>query len=82
MLATDYWDDYSFKTLFYPVIHLSEDESVDLRDVKILRLNQPYGRTEIEQDFVELDDSYCSLGQELAYYESLLTLPDNIRVII
>ena len=79
MLATDYWDDYSFKTLFHPVIHLSEDESVDLRDVKILRLNQPYGRTEIEQDFVELDDSYCSLGQELAYYESLLTLPDNIR---
>ena len=79
VLATDNWDDYSFKTLFHPVIHLSEAESVDLRDVKILRLNQSYGRTEIERDFVELDDSYCSLGQELAYYESLLTLPETIR---
>jgi len=79
VLVTDNWDDYSFKTLFHPVIHLSEGKRVDLRDVKILRLNQPNGRTQVERNFEELDESYCSLGQELAYYESLLTLPDNIR---
>ncbi len=79
VLAVDNWDDYSFKTLFHPVVHLSEDERVDLRDVKILRLDQPNGRTQIAQDFEELDESYCSLGQELAYYESLLVLPEDIR---
>jgi hypothetical protein len=48
-----------------------------LRDVKILKLG-PESLTEIDEEFEELDDSYCSLGQELAYYESLLTLPDEI----
>ena len=78
-LAVDNWDDYSFKTLFHPVIYLSKDESVDLRDVKILKRGQPHGRTEIAQRFVQLDDSYCSLGQELAYYESLFELEEEIR---
>ena len=79
VLVDDNWDDYSFKTLFHPVIHLSRNEHVDLRDVKILRLNQPNGRTQVDRNFEELDESYCSLGQELAYYESLLALPDKIR---
>lgn len=79
VLVSDNWDDYHFKTLFHPVIHLSESKRVDLRDVKILRLNQAKGRTQVDRHFAELDESYCSLGQELAYYESLLTLPDSIR---
>lgn len=78
VLATDNWDDYSYRTLFHPVVHLSRDQQVDLRDVKILKLNQEHGRTQIELTFEELDDSYCSLGQELAYYESLLALPDDM----
>ena len=79
VLAVDDWDDYSFKTLFHPVIHLSKDERVDLRDVKILKRGQPHGRTEIAPSFVQLDDSYCSLGQELAYYESIFELAEEIR---
>ena len=79
VLATDNWDDYSFKTLFHPVIHLSKDKQIDLRDVKILKLGQSYGRTEIPHSFVKLDDSYCSLGQELAYYESLFELEEEVR---
>ena len=78
VLANDNWDDYSFKTLFHPVVHLSKDELVDLQDVKILKLNQQRGRTQIEPCFEELDNSYCSLGQELAYYESVLALPEGM----
>ena len=79
VLAEDNWDDYFFRTLFHPVIHLSEDKRVDLRDVKILKRGQPYGRTEIPRSFVQLDESYCSLGQELAYYESLFELEEEVR---
>ncbi len=79
VLTNDYWDDYSYKTLFHVVIYLSKIKTVDLRNVKILQLNQESGRTEVGREFDFLDDSYCSLGQELAYYESLLTLPEGIR---
>ena len=79
VLAIDYWDDYYFKTLFHPVIYLSQDKMVDLTNVKILKLGQTHGRTEIPQSFVRLDDSYCSLGQELAYYESLFELEEEVR---
>ena len=79
VLAVDGWDDYHFRTLFHPVIYLSQEQRVDLRDVKILKLNQQRGRTQTERYFEELDDSYCSLGQELAYYESLLALPEEVR---
>ena len=79
VLTDDNWDDYHFKTLFHPVIYLSQEQRVDLHDVKILQLNQQGGRTQTEPYFEELDDSYCSLGQELAYYESLLALPEEVR---
>ena len=79
VLVTDNWDDYHFKTLFHPVIYLSQDKMVDLGNVKILKRGQTDGRTEIPQSFVQLDDSYCSLGQELAYYESLFELEEEVR---
>ena len=78
VLTDDNWDDYGFKTLFHAVIYLSKDQTVDLRTVKILQLNQESGRTEIEREFDFLHESYCSLGQELAYYESLLVLPKGV----
>ena len=79
VLAPDNWDDYTFKTLFHPVIYLSASEQVDLRHVKILQLGQESGPTPIQDSFVQLDASYCSLGLELAYYESLLTLREEVR---
>ena len=78
VLEMDNWDDYGFKTLFRPTIYASPDQILHLRAVKILKLGQVSG-TEIEQEFEELDETYCSLGQELAYYESLLELSDDIR---
>ena len=79
VLENDLWDDFGFRTLFHPEIHLERGETLDLREVKILKRDQESGRTEIAKDFEVLDDSYCSLGQELSYYERLLTLPESVR---
>jgi len=79
VLARDNWDDYGFKTSFEAEIHLGPGKTVDLRAVKILKRSQESGPTQLDSSFTALDDTYCSLGQELAYYESLQELPDDIR---
>ena len=79
VLTNDNWDDYGFKTLFHPVVFANPNLKVELPEVKILRRGQGYSRTDISQEFDALDSSYCSLGQELAYYESLLMLEPEIR---
>lgn len=79
VLTNDNWDDYGFKTMFHPVVHAKPDLKVELPQVKILKRDQGGGRTQISQDFDALDNTYCSLGQELAYYESLLMLEPDVR---
>ena len=79
VLNNDNWDDYGFKTMFHPVIHANPDWTVDLPQVKILKRGQGHGRTSIPEVFDTLGSDYCSLGQELAYYESLLTLDDEVK---
>lgn len=79
VLYNDNWDDYGFKTMFEPVIHLKPGEIIELPEVKILNREQGYGRTSIPEAFDVLGNNYCSLGQELAYYESLLNLDDDVR---
>ena len=79
VLTNNNWDDYRFKTMFHPVIHARPGWAVELPEVKILKRGQGYGRTEISQVFDALDNTYCSLGQELAYYESLLMLESDDR---
>jgi energy-coupling factor transporter ATP-binding protein EcfA2 len=78
-LRRDNWDDYKFKTLFDVTITLSTNEAIDVGAVKILRRGQASGQTPLEPSFESLDDSYCSLGQSLAYYEMLQVLPDDVR---
>ena len=68
-----------FKTLFGVELHLAPGSAVALRGVKILKRSQESGRTLVTPSFSALDDTYCSLGQELAYYESLLVLPEQVR---
>ena len=79
VLTNDNWDDYGCKTLFHPVIHANPNLRVELPQVKILKRGQEHGRTSIPDAFVALDGSYCSLGQELAYYESVLALDDEVK---
>jgi predicted ATPase len=75
LLTPDSWDDYGFKTLFSAAYWRSSTEHIDLGAVKILRKGQEKGRTEIPEKTDRLAEDYCSLGQEVAYYEMLRKLP-------
>jgi predicted ATPase len=72
MLVQDNWDDYGYRTTFRATLHLTSDESVDLGNVKILHRAQTEGYTPMpRQAFQDLGSDYCSLGDNLGYYEEL-----------
>ena len=72
LLVQDDWDDYGYKTTFYATLYLSPDEILPLGNVKILEIEQLKGFTKIPQNgFQELGENYCSLGENLEYYETL-----------
>lgn len=78
VLRTDNWDDYTFKTMFHPILYLSDTEQLELGPVRILQLGQERGATPIDEMFEQLDESYCSLGGQLEYYQSLRTVPEGV----
>ena len=79
-LTQNNWDDYSYKTTYYAQLW-GEDRSVhDIGRVKIIHENQTHGYPNYEYDTrLRFDDRYCSLGQDVEYYENLSTLPRNLR---
>src|ERR1700683_3556152 len=75
VLTWNTWDDYGYKTTFNSRLWLSSSESVDLRTIKILRLDQQSGPTSMPSQAVqELGSDYCSVGSDLTYYETLFKL--------
>lgn len=69
VLTTDHWNDYSeAETLFHSMFYLNSDEYIELGDVKIMSTKDSVTRNVIEESFTQLDDSYCSLGQDISYY--------------
>ncbi|GAB3917984.1 hypothetical protein GCM10011575_42370 [Microlunatus endophyticus] len=80
VLRESNWDDFGFRTLFGVVLHLPGGLEVDLGNVKIMRLNQEGGYTQMPgRSFDALDADFCSLGQDVEYYEKLLALPEPTR---
>ncbi|MER8067318.1 AAA family ATPase [Streptomyces sp. NPDC094034] len=80
VLRRDLWDDFGFETMFDVHLYPSQTEaSIDLGSVKIIKRGQRGGATKIPDNFVQLDDSYCSLGQAFSYYEALHGLPGELR---
>ncbi|MET7873293.1 AAA family ATPase [Streptomyces cyaneofuscatus] len=80
VLRRDLWDDSGFQTMFDAYLYPSQTEaSIDLGSVKIIKRGQRRGATEIPDTFVQLDDSYCSLGQAFSYYEALHGLSGDLR---
>lgn len=69
VLTTDHWDDYrEAETLFHSCFYLNSREYTNLGDVKIMSTKSTVTRNVIEKSFTQLDDSYCSLGQDVSYY--------------
>ena len=76
VLTTDNWDDMGYQTTWGVNIYRTPEERIFQSSVKILQLNpedatKAKACSEIESVFDSLDESYCSLGPDLEYYEKL-----------
>jgi hypothetical protein len=77
-LIDDGWDDYSFKTLFDLVVFTPEGQRIELGGIKLFKRGLQSGRVSVPPTFETLDETFCSLGQEPNYYETLSGLPDDL----
>lgn len=76
-LIYDNWDDYGYKTSFDVTFFDNEGTRIDLGLVKIMQ-REMQGNVQLpDEGFVHLDATYCSLGQEQNYYETLASLGND-----
>lgn len=84
VLYSDLWDDYSRRTryqLYY--IQSVDAQRVEIGVVKIMHANEFVTEKVIPQDFFELSDEFCSVGQEVEYYKNIKEqFPKNYKVIL
>lgn len=82
ILRQDRWNDFGFQTL-YQLYYDSyiEEEPTLIGDVKILRKGQTSEDTlQLQTGHItNLDESFCSIGQSLDYYERLSALGNDER---
>ncbi|OZD86511.1 hypothetical protein CH260_24035 [Rhodococcus sp. 05-2256-B2] len=70
---------YSVSLRLDPTSDGEDEVELELGNVKILRRSQTEGRPGIEDQFSELGPDFCSIGQSIEYYETLMQLPDDLR---
>lgn len=76
LLTPDSWNDFGYRTSFTAKIYVNQQLVIDLGIVKVLqdRNGETAKLTHLEDSFTQLDDSFCSLGNSLDYYEKLSEL--------
>ncbi|RZK44474.1 MAG: ATP-binding cassette domain-containing protein [Hymenobacter sp.] len=82
VLTDDNWNDYGFYTLFHLKVYDAAGNEHEIGHVKIGRISaeKNFSITRLPgEPFTKLDDSYCSLGQDPAYYTNLNKLGEQIR---
>lgn len=76
LLRADKWDDFTYKTMYQAEYYKQEDEKVSLGAVKVMKKGQGPSSSPTplptRNSTVSLDAAYCSLGQALSYYETLI----------
>lgn len=80
-LTWDNWNDYSFYTL-YGIFYVNErSEKVDLGGVKIGHFGQKEGerKLSIGDEFIEIGESFFSLGVDVEYYDTLNKLGETLK---
>lgn len=76
-LKKDNWNDwFEYLTLYYAYIYIGNQE-FSLGSLKIGHRTEK--STSLPDSFVNLDDNYFSLGQDISYYENLNGLGETIR---
>lgn len=83
VLIESEWDDYHYRTSFNLIYYPTKDERVVIGEIKILinkyvvfsedpYLSQKrYTKLHLDESFTELNNNFCSLGQDLSYYKLL-----------
>ncbi len=68
------WDDFTFKTTFSLSYRDERGYNEQIGRLKILNRNVRATIEALPSSFSELSDDFCSLGQELQFYENLIRL--------
>lgn len=75
VLTTDTWNDWAIaQTLFHVTYYENEYNPIHFGDIKIMTTESHITRSVLPETFDELDDSYCSLGQNLEFYKKVSEL--------
>lgn len=81
-LHIDYWNDFSFTTMFYLTLHDENGHFFDIGNVKIAFKGQDTSNTtysKLGTGFSHLVDGYFSVGENLNYYKNLNKLPKALK---
>ncbi len=77
------WNDYGSRTLFYLFYYKSVNEKHEIGPLKILYKEEILTIDHIDNNFHNLSDNYCSLGQDYDYYLKLKQyLGDNFMRVL
>lgn len=82
LLITDAWDDYyEYETLFRAKFYPLEGDEVNLGEIKIASSKSNITRKVIPSSFEKLDESFCSLAQDISFYQALINyIPRRLGV--
>jgi predicted ATPase len=69
VLTKNSWDDYGYTTSFDLFHYRSQNEKIEIAQLKILEIESK--STTLSESFDSLDNSYCSLGETIDYYKRL-----------
>ncbi len=81
-LVIDWWNDFSFVTMFYLYIHDEAGIKHDIGNIKIGFTGQDISKSThstLETNFNALPNNYFSLGQDIEYYQNLSSLSPQLK---
>ena len=81
-LKIDFWNDFSFVTMFYLSLHDDKGQVHDIGNVKIGFRGQDTSKSTYKMfgnSFESLPEDYFSLGTDVDYYHRLAKLPKNFQ---
>lgn len=88
MLLSNTWDDFGVKTRYGLNYYDEEKKCHHIGYVKIIKYeysdpDRLITREELSNSFTDIGDDYCSLGQEVSYYDNMKSLfPETYRDIL
>lgn len=71
-LIPDAWDDwFTYKTKFALVYHRTQDDSIRLGFLKLMKREANKTADVLPKEFVKLTEEWCSIGMDYSYYETV-----------